>query len=452
MSVFRAGCTAAALHALRHEAGAAVAPAATRAMLGALQAQSLVQSREEADGSLRFSLFEPIREYAAAQQDAAATRHWRARQRAWALGWAQALPATPPLAEVRTELPNLRAALASAVADGTPDDAVLLLLALQPALEEIGLPSEPLHDAQQAVEACRDHVLRSRGRSALSGLLFTAGEREAALRQARAGLDSVPAEPAMRARALHALGRLAWRSERRADLAEPLLQEALSAAQQAGDLEVQASSLALLGFMQAAPPTADVDGARTLHRRALALWEAAGNQHTINGGRYNLAACDLFMRRFDTALEQLSEVARSSREQQDWLCLSGALDGIGTAMVGLRRWHEALAVQRQAIEAAWPSMSMYDLAFGLWNTPRSLAHVREPEAAWRVLGFAVPFWQARVGALDAADQHYLRLVGRLVGLQVDAARMERLWAEGRRLTLLQAITLALGHAPSGAAL
>src|SRR6185436_14863064 len=87
--------------------------------------------------------------------DLAAHRlHWRARLRAWALSWARALPATPPLPLLRIEMPNLVAALASAAEDGAHADAVLLLTALRRCLEDVELPAVGLLHAQAAIEGC----------------------------------------------------------------------------------------------------------------------------------------------------------------------------------------------------------------------------------------------------------------------------------------------------------
>ena len=108
-------------------------------LLDDLAAHSLLFVRGEADAP-RFGLYEPIREFAAARIDAAQRLHWRARLRAWALSWARALPATPPLPLLRIEMPNLVAALASAAEDGAHADAVLLLTALRRCLEDVSCP------------------------------------------------------------------------------------------------------------------------------------------------------------------------------------------------------------------------------------------------------------------------------------------------------------------------
>jgi len=88
-------------------------------------------------------------------------------------------------------------------------------------------------------------------------------------------------------------------------------------------------------------------------------------------------------------------------------------------------------------------MAAHDLAYGLWNLPRALAHVRQPEAALQLAAFAAHFWESRFGALGPSDLHYLRLVRRLATRSIDAATSERLWAAGRRLSTPDAVALAL---------
>jgi hypothetical protein len=88
-------------------------------------------------------------------------------------------------------------------------------------------------------------------------------------------------------------------------------------------------------------------------------------------------------------------------------------------------------------------MAAHDLAYGLWNLPRALTHLRQPEAALQLAAFAAQFWETRFGALGAADLHYLRLVRRLAARSVDIATSDRLWAAGRRLSTADAVALAM---------
>ena len=92
-------------------------------------------------------------------------------------------------------------------------------------------------------------------------------------------------------------------------------------------------------------------------------------------------------------------------------------------------------------------MASFDLAHGLWNLPRALAHLRQPEIAIRLVAYAAALWRTRFGELTAEDRRYLLRVRRLAARQIDAAAIEAEWLEGERLSLSQAVALALAVSP-----
>ncbi len=448
---------------------------------------------------LRFALYQPIREFAAARLSADQGRHWRAQLRAWARQWALALalPATPPLPHLQAEMPNLLAALDSAVADEMPGDAIELLHALGRCLEDTELPAQGLALAQAAVLNCADAALQARGHSLLGPMLFSAGQGAAALHHAELGVQG-QAEPTLqRARALHALARVRWRSHRRAEEVEPLLAEADELARSHGDtgliapqgrpgpaangqrrlafgpsksaqadleprpsapqgdqekwqshISLRASLLALRAFITNVQYR-DYPRAEHLHAQALALWQLTGNEHAINSGRYNLAVCAQNAGRHEECLQRLAPVVASAHVQQDWRRLSQAFNVSGNARSGLRDWPGAVADYQACIRAAWGSMGSYDLAYGLWNLPRALAHLRAPELAARLMAFAAAFWQQGFGEISAKDQRDVLRLRRLVLCQLPAARLATLWREGEALSLHDAVALALAATPGG---
>ena len=115
----------------------------------------------------------------------------------------------------------------------------------------------------------------------------------------------------------------------------------------------------------------------------------------------------------------------------------------GNAQMGLRRWPEAAASLRESSRLAWETLALHELAHSLWNLPRALAHIEQPETALRLASFAAQFWETRFGQLSPADLHYLRLVQRLAACRLDRRRREQLGAEGRRLGLAEAVAMAL---------
>ncbi len=435
----------------RFSAAAAVAlagaePFDAQLLLDELVANSLVHTEAGADDSLRFGLYQPIREYAAARQDDATSRHWRGRLRAWALAWAAALPATPPLDALRAEMANLMAALASAVVDRAPEDAVGLLLAMRRSVEDVEWPAEGLMHAQAALDLCSDPAMRARGAAVLGPMLFTAGQSDAGLRVAEAGLQRDLLHGVDRARALHALARVRWRSLRRAEPVLPLIDEAESLVDDVAAPELCARLFALRAAV--ANGQRDHAAGERLHAQALALWQQLGNEHAINSGRYNLAVCAQNAGRHEAALRQLEPILASARELHDWRRLSQSLNVSGNAHSGLRAWPRAVADYQECIRTAWKSMTSFDLAHGLWNLPRALAHLRQPEAAVRLVAYAALLWRTRFGEIGAEDQRYLLRVRRLAGRQIGTAAIQAAWHDGERLTLAQAVALALAPLPS----
>ncbi len=437
LTVFPGGFTAAAAAAL-------VGDEAIDAhlLLDELVANSLVHARADADDVLRFGLYQPILEYAASRQDEAQARHGRARLRAWALGWARALPRTAPLDELRTEMSNLVAAMASAVDEQVPEDAIGLLLELRRCVEDVDWPAEGLLHAQAAVEQCTDPLLKTQGHALLGPMLLAAGQSAAGMRHAELGTQSGLLDPIQRARALHSLARVRWRSLRRAELVEPLLDEAQGLIGPEGDPDLRAHLLASRAYIMNAHYRDRATGER-LHTEALALWERVGNQHAINSGRYNLAVAAQNIGQHAVALVGLEPIVADARELHDWRRLSQSLNVRGNAHSGLRAWSQAVGDYRECIRIAWTSMASFDLAHGLWNLPRALAHLHRPEIAIRLAAFAAFLWRTRFGELSVADRRYLLLVRRLAARQIPAARIEAEWREGERLSLAQAVALAL---------
>lgn len=428
------------------DAAAALAADASRDVLlrlDELVSHSLVQAGGD-DEVTRYSVFQPVREFALARADAARMRGWRARLRSWALDWARALPRTPPLPALRAEMPNLVAALATAVQDDAGAEAVALLLQLRRALEDVELPAEGLAQALAAVERCADPALQARGRALLGPMLYTAGRADEALAMAEAGMRRDLLEGAALGRALHALARVRWRSRRRAAEVEPLLDEAEPLA--AEDPELQASLLALRAFVANAAHRDFVRG-EALHAQALALWARLGNQHAVHSGRYNLAVVAESSGRATLALERIAPVIDEARALGDWRRLSQSLNLRGNAHATLRRWPEALADYRESVRVAWQTMSAYDLAYGLWNLPRTLVRLHQGAAAVRLLAFATAYWR-RFGELDGRDLRFVRRVQRRLAGQPEPARALALWREGDAMTLAQAVALALQSGPA----
>lgn len=441
LTVFQGSFT----HAAAQGLGATASRAQFSLGLDELVAHSLLRvSRPAQGGEPRFAIGEPVREYATRTLSAEAAAQGRAHHRRWMIAWAQQdLKGFETLSEIRAEMPNLLSALASALADGAPADAIRLALPLARAFEDVAPPPQALTLLERAAEACTDDMLRSQARSLLAPLLFNAGQKTKALQLAEAGLAGAPPGSAWRGRALHACARVRWRSSRSADGLAPLIDEALRLAQAQADLDLQASLLALQAFI--ANVGRDVTRGEALHGQALALWERIGHPQQINSGRYNLAVSEQAAGRHAQALARLDALIGGARALQDWRRLGQSLNVRGLALAAQRRWAEAAASYRECIVLGWDCMSPHELAYALWNLPRALAHSRQPGDAERAVqlgAFIARYWPEHFGPLGRGDRHDLRRLRRLARCQLDAARLGALWAAGERLSLAAAVQLA----------
>lgn len=416
------------------------------ALLDELVASSMLVARTEEGGErTRFTMYEPIREYAALRLDEPGRRHASACLRRWARRWAAALPATPPLAELAAEMPNLVAALASALRDDTPHEAIELLLALRRTLEDVALPAEGLALACEAARRAADPVLAARCSTLLGPALYLAGQPEAALAHAERGLACAALEAAQRARALHALARVRWRSRTDVATVEPLLDEAQALLDAAGSDEpdLRAGVKALRAFV-ANRLHRRLDEGERLHAEALAAWERGGNQHAVNSGRYNLAVTAQIAGRHQEALDRLAPVIDSARVLGNWRLLSQALNVRANTHCGLRRWAEAAADYRECVRVAWQSMSSYELAHGLWNLPRALLHLRRPQEGVALAAYSEAHWRAHYGTPSHDDEREITRTRRLAACLLDARQVEAAWRQGAALATGQAVALALG--------
>jgi predicted ATPase len=389
----------------------------------------------------RYALYEVVREAALLALTPAQRTQLRTRQRQWMVRWAQALPASPSLPAVRRELRNIAAALVSAEADGAPDDALALWEALQRALSDISLPPAARAALAQCLQALPASPARAAARATLARAAMRAGDGGAAQALASAALAELPAQGLPRAVVLARVAHIRWRLQRDTGVAA-WLDEAASLAQAEGALALQASVWSVQGAMRRPQ---DPAAAATLQQQAIAAWQAAGDTHGVNTGRYNLALALTAQPALRAqALQEITQVQADTRAVEDWGQLASANNQRGEILSWLHRWDEAVAAYREGIAVADDALELLPLAYCLWNLPGALAHRREPDSAGRLMGFAARFWAERFGALSAADRHDQRRVQRLVAAQLGPVRARQLMDEGQALSLAEAVRLALG--------
>ena len=415
-----------------------------RAVLDTLRDASLVRPVAGPDGTTRFALLQPVREFAAERMPAAAARSARQRLRQWLIGFAlEALPRGP--AAVAPEVAHVHAALVSAPADGAGRAALELAIALRTYWDSDELPLSDVLALELALQdgaaagqpslAVDAHELLAYARAAAGFAREGIAHAEAAV--AGAGSD--------RARSL-ALTRWAWTMYIGGRLEEDrlvaALDEAGALAQRCGDLLAQAHVLRMQGVV-ASNFKLDYAGAEALAAQAQHLWERLGHRSMAYTALLNRAMMWAWQGRNEEAHVALTECEHASQLEGDWVGMLNASRQNGRVLARMRRWPEAIAAFRRSARVGWQRNFARGLANILLNLPEALAMAGQPEAAARLHGFATANWARLYGAINRIETRELRRARLLLRLHLGAARAEGLRVEGAGLDMAGAVALAL---------
>lgn len=460
LAVFDGGCDAAAARAV---AEPEASPARVQQTLDELVASSLIVMHEapgDAARPPRFTPYEAVREYAAAQFDDAQRTAWRSRHRQWLCHLPTLDGPTPDLARLRHELPNLLLALASAVHDVQAAEAWAIVWAHRAALTDLTLPATGLATLEAALQATPEPALRLLGHAVLAAHGFEAGLHVAALAHADAALALIgtPAQVAQapelpadlvdqRPEPLPAWA-VGWALRVRMRVGQPMAEDdawLLAALQSAEAVKADSLHARLLGLQASLimRNRNDHAGAEPLRRRVLALWTGSGNRLRANEGRIALAINLGFQRRVAEQLVLLGEVEAEARALGQSRLLCFTLSVRGYCLGDLRRHAEALQAFHACLEEAVKALAWRELFYGLWNLPRALAHLRQPERAATVMGFAQAFFAERFGVLGPEDTREARRTRWLIALQIGWPATEAAWRAGAAMSLTQVLALAL---------
>ncbi len=407
-----------------------------------------------ASDSARFDIVEPVREFAL-QHAGAQAAALRARLRDWLLGWAADLGPLPSPARVAPELAHVHAMLASAEADGAPRQAVQLAVSLRAHFDHDALPVRLLLALESALRTLpAADPLRADAHELLAYLRFGTGFVAEARAHADAALAAAGSAPAPRARALV---RRAWvdiAAGRAADRATPQhaqvraqLQEALDLARTSGDLAAQALALqqlgVLAGHVHASAAGADVAGAEALFAQAQALWLALGDRRRAHARLRNRAQCWRQLGRSAEAMAAYRQCEQVALAEGDWIGQIDSLISMAELLAQQRQWQAALDANRRCLALCWQRWFRHGLAYALWNPPRVLARLGQPEAAVQLMAFASVFWTRQFGPLVQEDERHIRRLRGVVTRQIGAQRCEALWHQGLALDVASAVRLVL---------
>ncbi len=429
----------------------AIDPALALTLLDELLDASLVRAAEGTDGSMRFGLLQPVREYAADSSTPAAARLARSRLRGWLTAQAGPLLARGPAA-VAPEVAQLHGALLTAPADGEPEQALALAVALRSYWDIDHLPYSVLLalevslDAQAAMPAGDDN-LRADAHELLSFARGVAGCSPEAIQHALAARALARDD---RRRSL-ALARQAWAHYVAGQFdqpLEPLLDEAQALAERTGDLHAQATVVRMHSIV-ACNIRLDFDRTERLSATAQALWERLGNRPMAWLSLMNRAMMwGKTGRGNQDAVTVLGECERATRAGGDWPGLITCTRQLGRIHIRMRQWQPARAALQRSVQVAWQRHAALGLAHALLHLPITLLMCGQAEAAARLDGYAVAHWWRLFNGINRIEARELRRTRRLLRLALGGARAEALRVEGRSLDPSAAVLLALGALPA----
>lgn len=441
LSCFGADASVQALAGMLDEPLPAVA-----AQLDDLAGHSLLQVQ---GGELaRFGLVEPVREFVRAQLSAAEAQALQLALHRWVWRWARGLDLSQGTGQVAQELRTVHAVLANAAL--TPLLALQTAVALRSYWDTDSLPAAQQLALENALTLAEPEPgLRSDAHEMLAYLRFEAGFVAQALSHADAALLAAQSDASRRARALV---RRAWvdiATGRGEDDHAPglqrldaWLQEAVALARTCDDQEAQARALHQMAVI-ASHHRQDWVGAEAMLAQSQALWLALGDRRKANARLRNRAQCWVRLGRRQEALDCFRQCERWAHEDGDWVGQIDSMCSLSSLLSQRREWAAALAIDQRCVALCWQRWHRHGLGYALWNPPRSLAHLRRPEAAAKLMAFAARFWETSFGALTQGDRQTVRRVRGLVKAQVGAAQSEVWWEEGRSMTIAQAVALAM---------
>lgn len=437
LTVFRGGASA--------EQVAAVGggtPEAVQERLAGLVRASLLVSTATPTGAARYALLHSIGEGLRPLAGAGPELR-RAHRRCFSALARQAATAQQALDDA--DVDNAMHALAGAVAEDAPSEAVAFALDLVPHWQAAGLTPEALAalrrlaDAAAAAPAAEAVPLWS----ALSLLFVGHGLTDEAVALVDRALAAAGTQPALRAQALLARLRVRGRSLQWApDMAQDA-EEARAIAAAAGrpDLLARALREGAEVLRRGGGEANGVEAAFVQAREALAAEGDRVGALDAEAGR--LGAC-LGARRFAEVAQQVPPLLQEAAALHHVALELSLLNRLGVALEGLRRWRQALDVYQRMVRTARRHGMAYHAALGMWNQCQPLLRLRRPHEALRLMAFSALYWQARFGPLTGDDQRYLAEVREGAEARLGPPAAAAAWREGESLPVAEGLVLACG--------
>ena len=380
------------------------------AAVGSLIDKSLVRHDDDDELRVRLSMLETIREYAQERLvEAGENVATRGRHAAYYLGVAETCSETlrtrdqrASLARLEADHDNMRAALGWAVESGDVETELRLCAALASFWHMHG----HLREGAVRLEAALSRSVGARTESRAEVLMGAAIH-------ARARHDFVPAQ--------------AW------------VEEALEIHAELGNRAGIALMLRQLG--NAAYEQDDLEQARMQWQHSRDAFAEIGDDLGVAQTLNNLALLERFDGNLDEALRLFVRCADASARVDDQVGLAKAHMNLANVVRDLGEPAVALALSRRAAQQWLELGDSWDLTDSIEGAAATASLAGEVDAAIRLYGSAVALRDTLGAALAESEQDdYDAGVARVKTIAGDE-RFAALWAEGRRLSYVDAVHL-----------
>jgi tetratricopeptide (TPR) repeat protein len=327
----------------------------------------------------------------------------------------------------------------------SPEQAIDTGLVLRHALEDQTLPPGALDHLRAALDAAAGHR-EGCVQALLAVHSFENGQREAAAHHAAAALLA-PTPEVDRAYVLRCAARVKMRMGEDAIQVLALAEEAVALARKYGQNFELCSTLTTRRVLMMRRDH-DLEGDLLRAQELLALWRAHGPSERVCSGMVGVALALGFLHRVPEQLLVLDQARALAAELGQHRLLAFATSITGYALADLRRYAESAACYRQCLQMSWDNASWREWFYALWNLPRTLAHLRRPDPAAQLMGFAEAFYAQRFGRLGVEDLPEARRTQRLVAAQLGKAQGALLWCQGASMSMAEVMRLALAQTGS----
>jgi tetratricopeptide (TPR) repeat protein len=224
--------------------------------------------------------------------------------------------------------------------------------------------------------------------------------------------------------------------------ARALFEESLAIFRELGDRWYVASPLGSLGLV--AERQGDSEAARTLYEESLAMYRETGDRHSIALRLCNLGWVAVHQGDYPAARTLFEESLAIRREMGDRWGIANSLQGLGSVICEQGDYPAACGLQRESLALFREIGDRRSIACAFEGLASALAAMGRPGRAAEVWGASERLREEIGAPVPLCDRpRYDQKVSAARASLNDDAAFDVAWAEGRAMTLEEAIALAM---------